>query len=144
MRRHHESRLLPYTCEQLFDLALDIERYPEFVPGYVRAGVTAGAADTMDVDQSIGLGPACVRFRSRAEFSRPDRIAIRAVDGPFKRLEVEWCFAAEQGRCRVTFAVRYQLAGVFAAPLAAWLDLIAPRLLEAFARRAAQIYGTGA
>ena len=57
---------------------LDIERYPEFVPGYLRAQVLRRGTDTLEVEQSVGVGPATVTFRSHAEFAPLQRIANEA------------------------------------------------------------------
>lgn len=141
MPDHCETRLLPFTAEQLFDLVLDIERYPEFVPGYGRARVVQRGESWLTVEQSLGIGPATVPFRSRAEFERPQHIVVQATDGPFRRLIVEWRFAPEPGGCRVTFRVEYLLHGLLAPLVGGWLELTAPHLLAAFARRAERIYG---
>lgn len=140
MRQHRESRCLPYSCEQLFALVLDIERYPDFVPGYRHARITRRGQDALEVMQTVGLGPATVSFRSHAEFTAPARIHVRATDGPFRRLEVEWHFAAEEPGCRVTALTSYQ-AGLWLPWLDGWMALMAPRLLGAFAKRAELLYG---
>ncbi|GAB4298443.1 MAG: type II toxin-antitoxin system RatA family toxin [Thiohalomonadaceae bacterium] len=141
MSRHSVSRLLPYRREQLFDLVLDIERYPEFVPGYSRARILRREVDALEVEQHAGFGPATFRFRSRAEFVIPERIAIRALDGPFRRLDVNWHFLPQDGGCLVTAETHYELAPLLAPLLQGGLALLAPRLLDAFARRAAELYG---
>ena len=35
MPRHAETRRLPYSPEQMFDLVADVGRYPEFLPWVV-------------------------------------------------------------------------------------------------------------
>lgn len=141
MSRHHVSRQLPYTCDQLFTLVLDIERYPEFVPGYRAARILRREAQALEVEQSAGFGPLTIAFHSRAEFSVPTRIHIHASDGPFRRLEVTWQFEPVPGGCRVSAATSYELGGLLAPLLRGGLAVFAPRLLDAFARRAAQLYG---
>lgn len=141
MARHSVSRLLPYRCEQLFALVLDIERYPEFVPGYHRARILRREAEALEVEQDTGIGPAGFRFRSRAEFVAPQRIVIHACDGPFRRLEVAWRFEPQEGGCRVTAETLYELPPLLAPLLQGGLALLAPRLLDAFARRAATLHG---
>jgi ribosome-associated toxin RatA of RatAB toxin-antitoxin module len=138
------SRLLPYRDDQLFQLVLDIERYPEFVPGYRRARIVRRGDDALDVEQTVGFGPATFTFHSSAEFQQPSRIFIRATDGPFRRLDVEWRFVAEEGGCRVSAETHYQLHGLLAPVLAGWLDFLLPRLLDAFAARAAKLYAAEA
>ncbi|MFA5627155.1 MAG: type II toxin-antitoxin system RatA family toxin [Thiohalomonadaceae bacterium] len=141
MSHQQFSRLLPYTCEHLFDLVLAIERYPEFVPGYSQARILRREAGALEVEQSIGLGPASFSFRSRAEFIASEQIFICAHDGPFRRLEVRWQFAAQQeGGCRVTVDTHYQPGHLLAAPLLRGaMELLGPRLLDAFVQRAAQM-----
>lgn len=141
MSRHHVSRLLPYTCDQLYALVLDIERYPEFVPGYRAARILHREAQALEVEQSAGFGPLMLTFRSRAEFTAPVRIHIHASDGPFRRLEVTWQFTPHAGGCRVSADTQYELGGLLAPLLRGGLAVFAPRLLDAFARRAAQLYG---
>ncbi len=138
------SRLLPYRSDQLFRLVLDIERYPEFVPGYRRARIVQRGADALGVEQTVGFGPATFSFHSTAEFQVPTRIFIHATDGPFRRLDVEWRFADEEGGCRVSAQTHYQLHGLLAPVLAGWLEFLVPRLLDAFAARAAKLYAAEA
>ncbi len=137
MTKHSESRLLPYACEQLFELVLDVERYPEFVPGYLEAWVVERSARHLEVEQEVGMGPATIRFRSRAEVEGQRRIHVHATDGPFRRLELTWVFAADADGCRVEFTVAYRLQGPLAPIVESWLALTAPHLLEVFVRRAA-------
>jgi len=142
MSRHHVSRQLPYTCDQLFALVLDIERYPEFVPGYRAARILRRDAQALEVEQRAGFGPLTIAFRSRAEFRAPARIHIHASDGPFRRLEVTWSFTPEDaGGCRVSADTCYELSGLLAPMVRGGMALFAPRLLDAFALRAARLYG---
>ena len=39
MPKHQETRYLPYTPEQMFDLVATIERYPEFLPWCKKAKI---------------------------------------------------------------------------------------------------------
>ncbi len=39
MKTHTETRLLPYTAQQMFDLVADVSRYPEFLPWCVGARI---------------------------------------------------------------------------------------------------------
>lgn len=133
---HRETRLLPHSCTQLFQLVLDIERYPEFVPGYLWAQVIQRSDTGMEVEQTVGIGAATVSFRSHAEFTEGRTTVIRAEEEPFRRLVVEWRFAPQEDGCRVEFGVDYQLHGPLAPLLAHWLVWVAPCLLDAFVRRA--------
>jgi coenzyme Q-binding protein COQ10 len=79
------SRALPFTTAQIFDLAADIERYPEFLPWWISASISRRERDTCFVEQVLGRGPVRVRFASKAELTRPERIDITSADLPFRR-----------------------------------------------------------
>jgi ribosome-associated toxin RatA of RatAB toxin-antitoxin module len=38
---HHETKVLPYTAQQMYDLVADVARYPEFLPWNSAARITA-------------------------------------------------------------------------------------------------------
>ena len=46
---------LPYSPEQLFDLAADVERYPEFLPWWVAARVRKREGNVYYTDQIIAI-----------------------------------------------------------------------------------------
>lgn len=79
------DRELPYSCEQIFDLAADIERYPEYVPLWISARILRREWNTFDVEQVLGYGPMRVTFTSHAVLQRPVRIDVRAPGSPFRR-----------------------------------------------------------
>ncbi|HRM75498.1 MAG TPA: SRPBCC family protein, partial [Paracoccus sp. (in: a-proteobacteria)] len=41
MPQHKDSRILPYTADQMYALVADIERYPEFLPWNSAARIRA-------------------------------------------------------------------------------------------------------
>ena len=43
MPRHSETKILPYTPEQLFALVADIERYDEFLPWVVAVRIRSSS-----------------------------------------------------------------------------------------------------
>ena len=61
MPRHAETRLVPYTPAQMFDLVADVARYPEFLPWCVGARVTDRIGEPLprlDANEpGTGLGP---------------------------------------------------------------------------------------
>ena len=139
-------RALPYTASQLFELAADVERYPEFLPWWIAARVPRREGNVYHTDQVIGFGVFRVRFSSVTTLRPPHRIEVRATDGPFRRFDLVWRFdPAPERLCRVALAVdlafRSRLIEMtFAAALATELD----RLMGAFERRARYLYGPAA
>ena len=50
----HETRLLPYTPEQMFDLVADVGRYSEFLPWVIATGIISNNNKEMVADMVVG------------------------------------------------------------------------------------------
>jgi coenzyme Q-binding protein COQ10 len=137
------GRPLPFSCEQVFDVAADIERYPEFLRGWIAARIIRREAEVYYVEQTLGLGPMRVHFSSRAVVQRPQRIDVSSTDHPFRQFQLSWLVQAnEAGGCRVSIITDMQLRSRLLqhaadASLAATVDDI----LGAFESRAFKLYG---
>ncbi len=104
------ERLLPYTAEQLFDLAADVERYPEYLRWWIAARIRKREANVYYTDQVLGLGPVRVRFGSRTVLQPPTRIDVTSKDYPFQEFKLSWNFAALAGAsCRVSLTAEFEL-----------------------------------
>jgi coenzyme Q-binding protein COQ10 len=104
------SGTLPFSCEQVFDIAADIERYPEFLRGWVSARIQKRESDTCYVDQVVGLGPIRLQFTSKAVLYRPERIEVTSTQAPFRQFTLSWLVAAvPPAGCRVSVAAEVEL-----------------------------------
>ena len=143
MPSHHETRHLPYTAEQMFDLVADVKRYPEFLPWVSAMRVRRDGPTETLADMIVGFKGLRETFTSKVEKERPGRIHVEYIDGPLKHLRNDWVFRPEGEGCAVDFTVDFQfrnrvfemLAGqVFGAALR--------RMIGAFETRAAQLYSS--
>lgn len=143
MPKHRVERVLPYTAEQLFDLAADVERYPEFLPSWVAARVVRRERETYETDQIVRFGPIRQRFFSRTVLSRPERIDVTSTSRSFRRFDLTWTFdPVPEGGCRVVLAAEIEfrravLDLLFDQALAGMLD----KIILAFERRLFHMYG---
>ena len=142
MRRQSESHRFPYTAEQMFDLAADIERYPEFLPHWPRATIRSREQDVLHVLQEIDLGLRRFRFESRAVLQRPDHLHIDSASGPFRRLSIDWRFTpGGQDGCLVALTVEMDMRSVLLEAFAGGLmRMMTQDILERFRARAAVLY----
>ena len=142
MPSHSASRILPWSCEQLFDLAADVESYPDYVPGWVSARVIERADKRLRVEQQLGLKLLRQPFVSTAELERPGRITVHSDDGPFRCLRLEWRFeAVGLQRCRVSLSIDLQLNSSFLEPMVNSLfNLAAADIISRFEIRAHTVY----
>jgi coenzyme Q-binding protein COQ10 len=142
MVSHSASRLLPWSCEQLFDLAADVESYPDYLPGWISARITERSDRHLRVVQQLGFKLLRQPFNSTAELERPRRITVRSEDGPFRCLKLEWRFeAAGVQQCRVALTIDLELNSGFLEPMVNSLfNLAATDVIARFEIRAHQLY----
>src|SRR3954463_1042367 len=86
MPRHEETRHLPYTPEQMFDLVADVARYEEFLPWVSAIRVRSNSDTEMIADMIVGFKGLRETFTSKVHKLRPAEVRVDYVDGPLKHL----------------------------------------------------------
>lgn len=144
MPRHSETRQLPYTPEQMFDLVADVGRYGEFLPWVVAVRVRQDGETEMLADLVVGFKGISERFTSKVSKERPSRIHVDYVDGPLAYLRNDWSFRADDtGGSFVDFTVDFAFKSRLFEMLAGQVfDKALRRMIGAFETRAAQLYGS--
>ena len=112
------KRLIECKKEQLIDLVLDIEKYPEFVPFCIDAKVyEKKEKDNLLLivgDLTIGKGPFKDTYKSDVKYNKKeDSIFVTNLDGPLKHLENTWHFKEENNFTEVSFEVDFELNNEF-------------------------------
>ncbi|WP_375381988.1 type II toxin-antitoxin system RatA family toxin [uncultured Sphingomonas sp.] len=145
MPEHRETRNLPYSPEQMFDLVADVRRYPEFLPWVTAARIRSDDPGAMVADMVVGFKGLRESFTSKVEKHRPDRIHVDYVDGPLKFLRNEWHFVArDDGGCRIDFVVAFAFKNrVFEAIAGQVFGTALRRMIGAFEDRAKVLYDAG-
>ena len=143
MPRHSETKILPYSPEQLFGLVADIERYDEFLPWVVAVRIKSSSEVATVADLVVGFNAFKERFTSKVSKHSPDRIIVDYVDGPLKYLHNEWRFTpVEGGGTELCFAVDFAFKSRLFETLAGQMfDRALRRMTSAFEQRAAALYG---
>ena len=143
MPRHSETKHLPYTPEQLFDLVADIGRYDEFLPWVVAVRIRSSSETETVADLVVGFNAFKERFTSRVKKQRPTRIEVDYIEGPLKYLHNEWRFEpAADGGTHVQFSVDFAFKSrIFEALAGQMFDRALRRMTGAFETRAAALYG---
>ncbi|ROR32071.1 type II toxin-antitoxin system RatA family toxin [Inmirania thermothiophila] len=141
---HREARV-PYTPRQMFELVNDVEAYPRFLPWCGGARVLRDEGDAVWATVVIARGSLRKAFTTVNRVQPGKMIEIRLVEGPFRRLEGFWRFdEAAGGGCRVCLDLEFEFAGrVVSLALGPVFHQIAQTLVEAFCRRAEEVYGRG-
>lgn len=147
--RHHVSKLLPFTPDQLFQLVGDVDAYPDFVP-WITAMRTwnvrrlSEGVDALDAEAKVGFAFLKERFSTRVRRDALNRqIDVTLLAGPFKKLENRWRFLdAGHGCARVEFDIDFAFKSrLLEALLTANFAHAVERLMGCFEARARALYG---
>ena len=112
------KRLIDCKKEQLIDLVLDIEKYPEFVPFCIGSKIyekeDKGDQLLIIADLTIGKGPFKDTYKSDVKFNKnEDSIYVTNLDGPLKHLENKWHFKEINNLSEVSFEIDFELKNDF-------------------------------
>ncbi len=147
MPTHGETRVLPYTPEQMYDLVADVQRYPEFLPWNSAARVRsqceqADGSILLEADLVISFKVFRERFGSRAVLVPKRRLDMEYLDGPFKYMKSHWEFREAPGGCEVEFFVDFEFRNAVLQKLIGVVFYEAMnRIVKAFEERAKELYG---
>ena len=143
MRDIRRSALLPYAPAQVYGLVADVERYPEFLPWCTSARILARADDEVTVTLGLSSGLVRTSFTTRNRLE-PDRaLTMSLVNGPFDHLAGRWEFTPIQNAgTRADLHVAFATHGIIGAiALGPAFEGACNHLVDAFARRARQVFG---
>lgn len=145
MPRHNETRHLPYTPTQMFDLVSDVAAYPEFLPWISAIRVRSGSETEMIADMVVGFKGLKESFTSRVVKHRPDSVRVDYLDGPLKHLHNLWAFRDDgEGGTLVDFEVEFEFKNRLFEMLAGQVfDKALRKMIGAFETRAAALYSPG-
>lgn len=136
-----KSRAVPYTCEQMYRLVNDIERYAEFLPYFSKSVVHHRDEDEVQATLEVSAGGFNKSFTTRNRLQPNKMMEIRLMDGPFKRLEGFWRFDALKEGSLISFDLEFEFSGpVFSMVLGPVFEQVSNKMVDAFCDRADVLY----
>ncbi|MBT9383848.1 type II toxin-antitoxin system RatA family toxin [Pseudooceanicola sp. CBS1P-1] len=147
MPTHSETRKLPYTAQQMYALVADVGSYPKFLPwcaaARIRKVTQMGDHDVMDADLVISFKVFREKFGSRVVLWPQEwKIDTEYLDGPFRYMKSNWAFREAEGGCEVDFFVDFEFKNaVLQGIIGMVFNEAMQRIVRAFERRAAELYG---
>ncbi len=146
MKTVQKSVLIWYSAPEMFALVTDVPQYPEFLPWCDRASVIE--ADENGMTAKVGISMAGLRqsFTTRNTHVKDRKVSLKLVEGPFSKLDGFWEFTpvgeANERACKVALTLRYDFDNAaLAALVGPVFDSIAGSLVDAFVKRAGNVYG---
>ncbi|MDA9178050.1 type II toxin-antitoxin system RatA family toxin [Candidatus Pelagibacter sp.] len=112
------KRLIECSKNQLIDLVLDIEKYPEFVPFCLDAHVYEKNEESdlilIIADLTIGKGPFKDTYKSEVKFNKKDSsIKVTNIGGPLNHLENIWYFIEHENGTEISFDIDFEIENKF-------------------------------
>ncbi|WP_455366947.1 type II toxin-antitoxin system RatA family toxin [Kaarinaea lacus] len=141
---YSDSAIFGYSPQQVFDVVADIEKYPEFLPGWITVEVLDRQTNSITVEQELGFTFLNWRFTSHATLEPPFHIHITSVKGPFLNLVIDWAFYPTDNKTRVSIVAKTEsLPGPQHRFMHGIFSNSTRTLLDRFKDRVQQIYSNG-
>ena len=141
------KRLIECKKDQLIDLVLDIEKYPEFVPFCLDAHVyeksKEGDLILIIADLTIGKGPFKDTYKSDVKFNKKDStIKVTNIGGPLNHLENTWQFKEQKSGTEISFDIDFEIENKFLnIVMTKSFQFGLDKIADAFQKRAVDLYG---
>jgi coenzyme Q-binding protein COQ10 len=110
MPKHLTKIISPHSKDLLFDLVMDIEKYPEFLPWCVAARIIKQDEDEIYADLVINFKGFREKYTSKVTYSKTDEvnfINVEMTDGPFTHLTNRWEFWQSDDGTKIIFAIDF-------------------------------------
>ena len=112
------KKIIPCKKQQLIDMVLDIEKYPEFVPWCIEGKIydkyESEDLITFSGDLKVGKSILNETFSSHVSYYKEkDKIIVTNLDGPLKHLKNEWIFKTVNNATQLEFFIDFELKNPF-------------------------------
>ena len=149
MPTHHETKVVPYSADQMYALVADVGAYPKFLPWNAAARIRtrapgANGSEVMEADLVISFKVFRERFGSRVTLHPAQmRIETEYLDGPFRKMVSTWAFRDRaEGGSEIEFFVDFEFRNaLLQGIIGVVFNDAMQRVVRAFERRAAELHG---
>ena len=140
------KKIIPCKKNQLIEMVLDIEKYPEFVPWCIE-GLVHDKNESIDLitfkgDLKVGKSILNETFSSHvAYFKEKDKIIVTNLDGPLKYLKNEWTFKEINNGTQLEFFIDFELKNpILNSIMTKSFELGLNKIAKSFEERAVKLY----
>ena len=141
-----QIKTLPYSAQKIYELVMDIEKYPEFLPWCKQAKIIQEISkQNLHADLLINFKSFFEKYRSNVSHGKSGLNAyfvdVGAIEGPFKKLVNQWQFRdLENGECEVKFFIEFEFNSILLTKmLSPIFKKAAEKMMAAFEERAGKI-----
>jgi len=126
----------------MYSLVNQVEDYAKFLPWCSASEVLHRDEDEVHARLTLAGGGFQKSFTTCNRLQENKMVEIRLLDGPFRQLEGFWKFETVEQGCRITLDLEFEFSNkLLALAFGPVFNQVAKTLVEAFSKRAEQIYG---
>jgi len=103
MPKIHDSRVIAMPKRKIYDLMMDIEAYPRFIPFIRAARILSREGDSLTAEIRVGVPGLAFTYRCEVTATPHDEINVRDIAGPFRFLKAHMAFSDAPGGTRVDY-----------------------------------------
>ncbi|AYM10626.1 type II toxin-antitoxin system RatA family toxin [Agrobacterium tumefaciens] len=147
MPQFETHRLVKHSPDRMYDLVVDVEKYPQFLPLcealVIRSRKERDGKTLLVADMTVGYKAIRETFTTQVLLNPAERaIDVKYIDGPFKYLDNRWRFeASAEGGSAIHFFIEYEFKNrLLGAVMGSMFDRAFRMFAEAFETRADKIY----
>jgi coenzyme Q-binding protein COQ10 len=140
------EKITPFSAKEMFDLIMDIESYPKFLPWCDNAKIIDKSKIEIIADLYIQFKAIHKKYTSKININyisdNEFEIFIKAIEGPFRKLETYWHFKdLDNKKSKIYFDIDFEFSSKL---LSSMLNFIFKKakikMVESFEKRAFEIY----
>ena len=140
------KKKIPCSKENLIEMVLDIEKYPEFVPWCLDSKIhdKIDKRDKIEIKADLTIGKSFFRDTYKSfviYYKSVDSIHVTNIDGPLKHLENKWLFKQDGDSSEVEFHVDFELKNkILNVLMIKSFDIGLKKIADAFEKRAIELF----
>ena len=140
------KKIIPCKKDQLIEMVLDIEKYPEFVPWCMEGKIfdKNESADLITFNGDLKVGKSILNetFSSHVSYLKDkDKIIVTNLDGPLKHLKNEWIFKEVNNATQLEFFIDFELKNpILNSIMKKSFEIGLNKIAKSFEERAIKLY----
>ena len=112
------KKIIPCKKKDLFNMILDIEKYPDFVPWCIDGKIykKEEMKDVVEIEADLTVGKKFLNqtYKSHVTYYKEnDKIIVNNIEGPLKHLKNEWIIREINNQSEVSFKIDFEIKNVF-------------------------------
>ncbi len=142
-----DKKVLPYKAQEIYDLVMDIEEYPKFLPWCKKARIVNKISDNkLEADLVVSFKGMYEKYRSEvSHYKSEECYHVKSIEtqGPFEKLLSKWCIVEidDNRSCEIYFDIEFSFKSRILQKMIGFIfEKAAKKMVNSFEARAHDLY----